>query len=141
METYPHAKCHHPHRSPPTTEKRYLRKESLGEEITLDSRLILHWLRGNKTQTDINTRLSALPLIEEVVKKNAEIWENPNGSRTYLASVVDPWRANGKSYTIAFTQSSDNTVLETYFPNSNNAEQKRQGKQLYPQKPTVAPGT
>ena len=106
----------------------------LGEKVTLDSRLEQHWRRGNKSQTDINNRLSALPLIEEVVKNPAEIWENANGSRTYLASVVDPWRANGKSYTVAFTQSVDNTVMETYHINDRITSNKRQGKQLWPKR-------
>ncbi len=107
-------------------------KNPLGEDVTLNNELLKHWEKAGKREDMINDRLSALPLIEEVVKNPAEIWENNNGSRTYLASVIDPYRQNGKSYTVAFTQEKDNTVLETYHLNSNNAAGKRKGKQLYP---------
>ena len=128
-----------PNRISPEEARRRLRKgirveNPLGEKVTLDSRLEQHWQRGNKSQADINARLAALPLIEEVVKNPAEIWENPNGSRTYLSSVVNPYQPNGKSYTVAFTQSADNTVLETYHINDRISFNKRQGKQLWPKK-------
>lgn len=128
-----------PNRISPEEARRRLRKgirveNPLGEKVTLDSRLEQHWQRGNKSQADINARLAALPLIEEVVKNPAEIWENPNGSRTYLSSVVNPYQPNGKSYTVAFTQSADNTVLETYHINDRITSNKRQGKQLWPKR-------
>lgn len=133
-----------PNRISPEEARRRLRKgirveNPLGEKVTLDSRLEQHWQRANKSQADINARLAALPLIEEVVKNPAEIWENPNGSRTYLSSVVNPYQPNGKSYTVAFTQSADNTVLETYFLDSKQVGLKREGKKLYER--AVAPGT
>lgn len=128
-----------PNRISPEEARRRLRKgirveNPLGEKVTLDSRLEQHWQRANKSQADINARLAALPLIEEVVKNPAEIWENPNGSRTYLSSVVNPYQPNGKSYTVAFTQSADNTVLETYHINDRITSNKRQGKQLWPKR-------
>ena len=104
----------------------------LGEEVTLNNELLNHWAREGKSEDMINARLSALPLIEEVVKNPAEIWENENGSRTYLASVLDPYRQNGKSYTVAFTKAADNTTLETYHIGSTSIGSKRKGKQLYP---------
>ena len=104
----------------------------LGEDVTLDKRLLEHWAKEGKDAEDVNRRLSALPLIEEVVKNPAEIWQNENGSRTYLASVVDPYKPKGKSYTVAFTQTADNTVLETYWPDTNSAHSKRKGEQLWP---------
>lgn len=104
----------------------------LGEDVTLDERLLEHWAKEGKDAEDVNRRLSALPLIEEVVKNPAEIWQNENGSRTYLASVVDPYKPKGKSYTVAFTQTADNTVLETYWPDTNSAHSKRKGEQLWP---------
>lgn len=104
----------------------------LGEDVTLDERLLEHWAKEGKDAEDVNRRLSALPLIEEVVKKPAEIWQNENGSRTYLASVVDPYKPKGKKYTVAFTQTADNTVLETYFINERITENKRTGERLWP---------
>ena len=71
-----------------------------------------------------------MPLIEEVVKNPAEIWENDNGSRTYLASFIDIHQP-GKKYTVAFTQEEDNTVLKTYFINERITENKRKGKRLW----------
>lgn len=53
----------------------------LGEEVTLDKRLLEHWAKEGKDAEDIDRRLSALPSIEEVVKNPAEIWQNENGSR------------------------------------------------------------
>lgn len=106
----------------------------LGGQVTLDTRLTEHWKQECKTQEDVDNRLAALPLIEEVVKNPAEIWENDNGSHTYLASVIDPYRPKGKSYTVAFTQSKDNTVLETYYINDRITSNKRTGKQLWPKK-------
>ena len=104
----------------------------LGEDVTLDKRLLEHWAKEGKDAEDVNRRLSALPLIEEVVKNPAEIWQNENGSRTYLASVVDPYKPKGKKYTVAFTQTADNTVLETYFINERITENKRTGERLWP---------
>lgn len=80
-------------------------------------------------------------MIKEVVKDSAEIWQNENGSRTYLASVVDPYKPKVKNYTVAFTQTADNTVLETYWPDTNSAHSKRKGEQLWPKKQADAPGT
>lgn len=113
----------------------------LGEDVTLDKRLLDHWAKEGKDAEDVDRRLSALPLIEEVVKNPAEIWQNENGSRTYLASVVDPYKPKGKSYTVAFTQAADNTVLETYWPNTNSAHSKRKGEQLWPKGQADASGT
>lgn len=113
----------------------------LGEDVTLDKRLLEHWAKEGKDAEDVNRRLSALPLIEEVVKNPAEIWQNENGSRTYLASVVDPYKPKGKSYTVAFTQTADNTVLETYWPDTNSAHSKRKGEQLWPKRQADASGT
>jgi len=109
-------------------------KNPLGEEVTLDGRLLEHWAKEGKTKKDVDTRLAALPLIEEVVKNPAEIWQNDNGSRTYLASVVDPYRSKGKSYTVAFTQTADHTVLETYYNNERITDNKRTGKKLWPER-------
>jgi hypothetical protein len=102
----------------------------LGENIKLDNRLIDHWVKAGKTNDDINKRLAALPLIEEVVKNPAEIWENEKGSRTYLASFIDIHQL-GKKYTIAFTQEEDNTVIKTYWPESKQIGTKRNGKKIY----------
>ncbi len=113
----------------------------LGEDVTLDKRLLEHWAKEGKDAEDVNRRLSALPLIEEVVKNPAEIWQNENGSRTYLASVVDPYKPKGKSYTVAFTQTADNTVLETYWPDTNSAHSKRKGEQLWPKRQADASDT
>ena len=113
----------------------------LGEDVTLDKRLLEHWAKEGKNAEDVNRRLSALPLIEEVVKNPAEIWQNENGSRTYLASVVDPYKPKGKSYTVAFTQTADNTVLETYWPDTNSAHSKRKGEQLWPKRQADASDT
>ena len=113
----------------------------LGEDVTLDKRLLEHWAKEGKDTEDVNRRLSALPLIEEVVKNPAEIWQNENGSRTYLASVVDAYKPKGKSYTVAFTQTADNTVLETYWPNTNSAHSKRKGEQLWPKRQADASDT
>lgn len=113
----------------------------LGEDVTLDKRLLEHWAKEGKDAEDVNRRLSALPLIEEVVKNPAEIWQNENGSRTYLASVVDPYKSKGKSYTVAFTQTADNTVLETYWPDTNSAHSKRKGEQLWPKRQADASDT
>lgn len=96
-------------------------KNPLEENIKLDNRLIEYWVKAGKSNDDINTRLAALPLIEEVIKNPAEIWENDNGSRTYLANFIDMHQP-GKKYTIAFTQEEDNTVLKTYFINERITE-------------------
>lgn len=113
----------------------------LGEDVTLDKRLLEHWAKEGKDAEDVNRRLSALPLIEEVVKNPAEIWQNENGSRTYLTSVVDPYKPKGKKYTVAFTQTADNTVLETYFINERITENKRTGERLWPARQPDMPGT
>ena len=113
----------------------------LGEEVTLNDELLHHWKREKKSDDMINDRLAALPLIKEVIKNPAEIWENANGSRTYLASVLDPYKENGKSYTVAFTKTEDNTTLETYHLESNSIGSKREGKLLYAQKRADASGT
>ncbi len=113
----------------------------LEEKVTLDSRLIEHWTDECKNADEVNRRLSALPLIEEVVKNPAEIWENEDGSRTYLASVLDPYKPKGKSYTVAFTQSEDNTILKTYYPETKSPSSKQTGKQLWPRTPAVTSGT
>lgn len=105
-------------------------KNPLDEEVTLDNRLIEHWEKANKEKSDINKRLAVLPLIEEVVKNPAEIWEADDGKRTYLASVIAPYK-KGKSYTVAFTYSNDNSVIETYWTESNQIGNKRAGKKLY----------
>lgn len=105
-------------------------KNPLGEEVTLDDRILNHWDGANKKESDINTRLAALPLIVEVVKNPAEIWEDEKGKRTYLASVIDPYDTQ-KRYTVAFTQDEDNTVIETYWTDSKQIEAKRVGKKLY----------
>ena len=105
-------------------------KNPLGEEVTLDNRLIKHWENANKTESDINERLADLPLIEEVVKNPAEIWEDEDGKHTYLASVINPHK-QGKSYTVVFTYSNDNSVIETYWTDSKQIRKKRVGKNLY----------
>jgi hypothetical protein len=102
----------------------------LGEEITLDNHIINHWQRENKTQEDINRRLAALPLIKEVVKNPAEIWEKEDESRTYIAGFIDPY-ITGKKYAIAFTQAKDNTIIETYWANAEKVNKKRAGKLLF----------
>ncbi len=112
----------------------------LGEEITLDNRIVQHWKNHTKNKKDINERLSLLPLIKEVVKNPAEIWEQENGKRTYLASVISSFE-RGKRYTVAFTRVDDNLVLETYFPNSNSIGSKRAGKLLWSKKTAVVSGT
>lgn len=110
----------------------------LGEDVTLDKRLLDHWAEHNKKDSDVNERLAALPLIEEVIKDPAEIWEKADGSRTYLASVIDNHN-RGKKYTVAFTQAENNTVLETYWPESKQIGSKREGKMIYER--ADAPGT
>lgn len=115
-------------------------KNPLGEEVVLDNRIKEHWEKANKEESDINERLVVLPLIEEVIKNPAEIWEDENGKRTYLASVIAPYQ-QGKSYTVAFTQDKDNTVIETYYPKSNNAVRKRIGKLVWLRGTAVVSGT
>lgn len=102
----------------------------LGEEITLDNRIINHWQRENKTKDDLNRRLAALPLIKEVVKNPAEIWEKEDASRTYIAGFIDPY-ITGKKYAIAFTQAKDNTIIETYWADAEKVNKKRAGKLLF----------
>ncbi len=113
----------------------------LGEDVTLDGRLLEHWAKGNKSKDDVETRLSSLPLVEKVINTPAEIWEDDRGARTYLASVLEPHRQKGKSYMIAFTQSEDNSVLETYRNTERISKSKRTGKRVYPQGPPDVPGT
>jgi phage gp29-like protein len=115
-------------------------KNPLGEEITLDKRIIQHWVNANKSEKEINDRLALLPLIKEVVQKPAEIWEQENGKRVYLASVISPYEP-GKKYTIAFSRIDDNLVIETYFPNSNSIGSKRTGKLLWSKRTAVVSGT
>ncbi len=108
-------------------------KNPLGEEVTLDRRILTHWAKEGKSPEDIENRLAALPLIKQVVEKPAEIWENKDGSRTYLASVIDPYKS-GKKYTIVFTQAKDNTTIETYWPEADKVNKKRAGKLLFSEK-------
>lgn len=115
-------------------------KKPLGEEITLDKRIIQHWVNANKSEKEINDRLALLPLIKEVVQNPAEIWEQENGKRVYLASVISPYEP-GKKYTIAFSRVDDNLVIETYFPNSNSIGSKRTGKLIWSKKTAVVSGT
>lgn len=116
-------------------------QDPLGKELTLDGKILRHWEKAGKSQKDIQTRLSALPLIQMVLRDPAEIWEESNGSRTYLASVLDPYKPKGRTYAVAFTMADDNTTLETYFPNSRSVVGKRRGKQLWPKKPADVSGT
>ena len=112
----------------------------LGEEITLDKRIIQHWINSNKSEKEINERLALLPLIKEVVQNPAEIWEQENGKRFYFASVISLYEP-GKKYTIVFSRVDDNLVIETYFPNSNSVGSKRTGKLLWSKKTAVVSGT
>lgn len=105
-------------------------KNPLGEEVVLDNRIIEHWEKANKEESDINERLASLPLIEELIKNPAEIWEDENSKRTYLSSVIDLYQ-QGKRYIVAFTYDDDNSVIETYWTESNQIENKRVGKKLY----------
>ena len=108
----------------------------LGEIVTLDKRLIEHWEKERKNEIDINERLADLPLIKEVIKNPAEIWENEDKSRTYLASVVDPYRP-GKRFTIVFTQKEDNSIVESYWTKADKINKKRAGKLLFSKIPPV----
>ncbi len=125
-------------------------KNPLGEDVTLDRRILRHWEKENKKADDIEKRLAALPLIKQVVAKPAEIWEAPDGSRTYLASVYNPYenakmkdgkKTGGKKYTIVFTQAKDNTTIETYWPEAETVNKKRAGKLLFSEKRPVASDT
>ena len=115
-------------------------KNPLGEDVTLDQRILAHWAREGKSPEDIEKRLAALPLIKQVVANPAEIWENKDGSRTYLASVINPYE-RGKKYTIAFTQAKNNTTIETYWPEADKVNKKRAGKLLFSEKRPDASGT
>ena len=116
-------------------------KNPLGEDVKLNNKLLSHWEEGKKDVQLINDRLAALPFIEEVVKNPAEIWQNENGSRTYLAASFDPYQEASRRYVVAFTTSSDNTVLETYHLNSTSISGKRKGKLIYEAGRADAPGT
>ncbi len=113
-------------------------KNPLGETVTLNNALLQHWESEGKRAEDINARLSALPLIEQVVKDPAEIWESEKGGRTYLASVINPYKP-GKTYTVAFTKNEDNSTLETFWTESTQIGSKRKGEKIYER--ADAPGT
>ena len=112
--------------------------DPLGHEVSLDERMIKHWEENSKSEEDIKHRLSQLPLMRELVKQPAEIWEDEeSGSLTYLASAIGN---DGKKYIVGFTPGGEDDYLETFWPDSKRIGKKRQGKKIFPS-PAVAPST
>ena len=112
----------------------------LGEEVELGQKILDHWEgedkraqekgRTSKTTAEKDARLAALPLIEKVIGTPQKILQNPDGSRTYEAEAVDPWKQNGKHYIVAFTMSDDTAILKTYRINDRHKD--KEGKQIWP---------
>ena len=100
--------------------------------------MIRHWEENAKSEADMKHRLSQLPLMRELVKQPAEIWEDEErGSLTYLASAIGN---DGKKYIVGFTPGGEDDYLETFWPESKRIGKKRQGKKIFPS-PAVAPST
>ena len=110
-------------------KKGIVAKDPLGNDITLDESILTHWQEAHKTQQDIDRRLSYLPIIEQSIKTPAEIWEQDDGTRIYMAAYLSP--DEGRIYPLSFTVSNDSARIKTYFPREHSIQNKRKGKLLY----------
>ena len=104
--------------------------DPLNNNVTLDGSIIEHWVEEGKSPEDINERLSYLPVIEQGIKTPAEMWEQEDGTRIYMAA-YHPIQG-GRVYPLSFTVNKDSSKIRTYFTNQRNIELKRRGKKLYP---------
>lgn len=105
--------------------------DPLEHAVKLDTRMVAHWKEAGKSEEDIQQRLSQLPLMRELVKHPAEIWEDEETGRlTYLASAIG---RDGKKYIVGFTPGGEDDYLETFWPGSRSLGSKRKGKKIYPE--------
>ena len=115
--------------------------------MTIDNTMLAHFdAKGNsdKEIEESGRRLTLLPYLERALERPAEIWEDPDGTRKYLAAGLmegkkkDGERKEGKLAIIAITLSRDknNTKINTFYPGQemSNLRAKRNGKLLYPSK-------
>ena len=120
-----------------TAKEKKVQKKQMKAGLQVKPHLA-HWKEAGKSEEDIQQRLSQLPLMRELVKHPAEIWEDEETGRlTYLASAIG---RDGKKYIVGFTPGGEEDYLETFWPDSKRIGKKRQGKKIFPS-PAVAPST
>ena len=110
-------------------------QDPLGNKITLDRSILRHWVKEKKSKKDIKRRLAHLQVVVQCVKTPAEIWEQEDGTRIYMAAFHSRYEREYEKevrvYPMAFTVDNDSLKIQTYYLNIGGINRKRKGKCLY----------
>ena len=85
-----------------------------GGKVTFNEDVLRHWEETVKRESDVSGRLARLNIAQDCVREALEVWELPNGQRTYINIFEN---SKGKIRGIAVAVS-NNTVVRTWFVSS-----------------------
>ena len=102
--------------------------DPLGNRISFGPHIVQHWRDEGKSEADINDRLSKIGYAIATVKRPSEIWQDDDGTLSYLSCYIE----GHKKHIVAFTLRPQNKEIHTVFFAPTDISHHRKGKLLYP---------
>lgn len=99
-----------------------------GGNVKFDDNVLRHWEERIKRESDVSGRLARLNVAKDCVREALEVWELPNGQRTYLNIFEN---AKGKIRGIAVAVSNDTVVRTWFISNVQELDKCRKGKRIH----------
>lgn len=98
-----------------------------GGKVTFNEDVLRHWEETVKRESDVSGRLARLNIAQDCVREALEVWELPNGQRTYL-NIFESIGGKVKGIAVAV---SNGTVVRTWFISKvQELDKCRKGKRI-----------